>query len=96
MQDAKVKKYIIAPDSAYTEFKRKFATEPGTILKTLKVGLSSPTYTRITEELTTIEIHTDNVMIIQIFNKAVAKGYREHFDLLWAQARRYDSKESRG
>jgi len=53
----------------------------------LDTGLSSPSYTRITEELTTIEIYATDVMIIQIFNPVVAAGYLEHFNLLWKAGR---------
>jgi sugar-specific transcriptional regulator TrmB len=87
LQKSKVKKYLIAPTSLSDEFKKKFAKEPGNILKTMDWGLSAPTYTRVTQEMVAIEIYTTNVTIIQIHNKAIAKSYLEHFELLWKQAK---------
>ncbi|HBU07012.1 MAG TPA: hypothetical protein DEB09_02920 [Candidatus Magasanikbacteria bacterium] len=92
LEDNRVSKYLISPADYSEEFKNKFAKEKGNILKTMTVGLSSPTYTRITPEMVTIEIYTgsNDVTIIQIQNKAIAKGYLEHFELLWRQAKLYD------
>lgn len=86
LENNKVKKYLISPEEYSKEFKRKFALEEGNILKTLSKGISSPTYTRITKDMVSIEIYATDVVIVQIFNKAIAKGYRENFDLLWEQA----------
>lgn len=86
LEDNKVKKYLISPEEYSKEFKRKFALEEGNILKTLNKGMSSPTYTRITKDMVSIEIYAGEVVIVQIFNKAIAKSYRENFDLLWEQA----------
>jgi sugar-specific transcriptional regulator TrmB len=84
-----VVKYLIAPATEAGHFKERFAKEPGNILKLQHQGLSSPTYTRITPELTTVEIYASEIMVIQIWNRAVARGYLEHFNLLWASARPY-------
>ncbi|PIZ94242.1 MAG: hypothetical protein COX81_03970 [Candidatus Magasanikbacteria bacterium CG_4_10_14_0_2_um_filter_37_12] len=89
LEKKKVKKYLIAPDSSSEEFKQKFVTEKGSVLKTLVFGLSAPTYTRITQEMVSIEIYASDVTVIQIKNKAIAKGYLEHFQLLWGQADTY-------
>lgn len=86
LENSKVKKYLISPEEYSKEFKRKFALEEGNILKTLSKGISSPTYTRITKDMVSIEIYAADIVIVQIFNKAIAKGYRENFDLLWKQA----------
>jgi len=84
-----VKKYLISPENYSDEFKKKFAMEKGNILKTMTAGLSSPTYTRITSDMVTIEIYSQasDMTIIQIKNAAIAKGYLEHFELLWQQAK---------
>jgi len=89
LKKKKVKKYLISPQEHSDIFKQKFAKEKENILKTMEGGLSSPTYTRITPELISIEIYADNVTIIQIRNKAIAKGYLEHFELLWKSAKLY-------
>lgn len=78
-----IKKLLLAPTNYSTVFKKKFAEEPRTQLRTLPKGLSSPTYTRITDELVAIEIYEPEIIVIQIRNAAVAKAYRESFDLLW-------------
>lgn len=85
----KVSKRQISPDETSQAFKKKFAKEKHTELKTLKVGLSSPTLTRITPEMVSMEIYTKELVIIQIYNPVVAKGYIESFELLWKQAEIY-------
>lgn len=85
----KVSKWQISPDSTSQAFKEKFARENNTQLKTLGVGLSSPTLTRITPDMVSIEIYAEEIVIIQIYNKMVAQGYIESFELLWGQAEAY-------
>ena len=92
LQKNKVKKYLVSPENASGVFKKKFVKEKGNILKTVTEGLSSPTYTRITPEMVSIEIYTKNIVVIQIINKAIAKGYLEHFELLWSQAELHVAK----
>lgn len=87
LESLNVKKYLIAAESFSDEFKQKFANEEGSILKMLPSGLSSPTYTRITPEMVAIEIYSSEPVVIQIRNKAVARGYLDHFELLWKQAK---------
>ena len=80
-------KFLLAPTSFSSIFKKKFAAEPHTNLRTLPQGLSSPTYTRITEDMVAIEIYHPEIVVIQIRNKAIARGYLDSFQLLWkAQA----------
>ncbi|MBI4407651.1 MAG: hypothetical protein HY565_04095 [Candidatus Kerfeldbacteria bacterium] len=90
----RVQKLQISPDTNSKAFKEKFAREKNTQLKTLKHGLGSPTLTRITPEMVSIEIYTKEIVIIQIYNEAVAQGYLDYFDLLWRQAKRYRPKVS--
>lgn len=91
LKKSKVRKFLISPEDSSDEFKKKFATEKGNLLKTMGAGLSSPTYTRITPEMVTIEIYSQasDITVIQIRNTAIAKGYLEHFELLWQQAKPY-------
>lgn len=86
LEKCKVKKRLLAPESFSDIFKERFASEDGTILCTLPHGLTSPTYTRITEEMVTIEMYEPHITIIQIRNKAVARGYLDSFELLWKSA----------
>lgn len=83
LDENKIKKVLLAPTNYSAIFKKKFVEEPRTQLRTLPKGLSSPTYTRITDELVAIEIYEPEIIVIQIRNAAVAKAYRESFDLLW-------------
>jgi sugar-specific transcriptional regulator TrmB len=81
----KIKKRLLAPESYSGEFKKRFASENNTELKTSK-GLSSPTYTRITEEMVAIEMYDPQIVIIQIRNPVIARGYLDSFELLWKNA----------
>lgn len=78
----KVRKHLLAPEQLSEQFKIKFAKEQGTELR-LSESLSSPTYTRITPELVTIEVYGADPMIIQIWNRSIAQAYQEHFEMLW-------------
>lgn len=88
LQKTKVRKRLLAPAPFSKVFKQKFAKEKNTELCTLPHGLSSPTYTRITHEMVTIEMLTPSVVIIQIRNKTVARSYLDAFNLLWRQLHR--------
>ncbi len=87
LEKHKVKKKLLAPESFSDIFKKRFVKEARTTLCTLPHGLTSPTYTRITEEMVTIEMYEPQVTVIQIRNKAVARGYLDSFELLWKSAR---------
>ncbi len=87
LKSQKVAKWLLAPEAMSSEFRMKFAKEtPKNQLRTLPRGLSSPTYTRITPEMVSIEIYTSPLFIIQIKNKSIAESYKEHFNLLWQAA----------
>lgn len=86
LSKSKVKKHLIAPEEHADVFRERFVKEHGNVLKTMKLGLSSPTYTRITQDMVSIEIYAADVTVIQIHNRAIAKGYLEHFELLWKMA----------
>lgn len=92
LEKYKVTKWQISPDTDTEAFKEKFAREKNTKLRTLKVGLSSPTLTRITPELVSIEIYTKEIVIIQIYNPLIAQGYMDSFQLLWQQAKEYKAQ----
>ena len=87
LQKYKVSKRLIAPASASQDFKKKFAKEGNNKLRTVSQGLSSPTYTRITKEMVTIEIYHPQIVIIQIKNRAIAQSYLDSFELLWKSAK---------
>ena len=69
------------------DFKKRFAADPLNELRLLPKGLSSPTYTRITREMVSIEIYRPQLVVIQIRNTAIAEGYLDSFKLLWDTAK---------
>ena len=88
-----VTKKLIAPKANAAKFKQKFAEEYGNHLRYLGVGLSAPTYTRMTPEMVTTEIYIPgrDVTVIQIRSAATARAYIEHFNLLWEQAEEHET-----
>ncbi len=86
LEMAKVGKRLLSAAGVSKEFHENFVNEPNTELKTLQSGLSSPTYTRITSSMVSIEIYASQTLIVQIKSKDVATGYLEHFELLWTSA----------
>ena len=85
----RITKHLITSSLTAEHFKKRFANEKRTVLKLVDEGLSSPTYTRITPELVALEIYGAQPTVIQIWNRAIASGYLEHFELLWKKAKRY-------
>lgn len=88
---AGIKKRMIAPHPLPPSYCERFIDGGKHVLRLMNQGLSSPTYTRITRGLTGIEIYMSEIVVIQIWNEAVADGFIEHFDLLWKKAKPYRS-----
>lgn len=89
LERKQVRKRLLAPVSYSSEFKKKFASEKNTELRTLSKGLSSPTYTRITKDMVSIELYKPQLTIIQIKNPTVAQAYLDSFELLWKNSEKY-------
>ena len=85
-KELKIEKRLITSSASVKGFKERFLSEKGNRLATLGELLSAPTYTRITSELVTTEIYANDVTVIQISSKAVAKSHLEHFDFMWQRA----------
>lgn len=85
-----ITKRLIASANRSTKFLERFALEKATELR-LSDTLSSPTYTRITPTLVTIEVYGTDPIVIQIRNRGVALSYREHFEALWPRCQRLGS-----
>ncbi len=83
---AQIHKLLLAPANSSSVFRKRFLTEKNTKMKTLPHGLTSPTYTRITEEMVSIEMYKPQIVVIQIINKTVARSYLDSFELLWKTA----------
>jgi len=84
-----VRKRMVGPADLSERFCRRFCSGGEHRLRLVAHELSSPTYTRITDEMTTIEIYAKEVMIIQILNRAVAGAFLDHFNVLWKRARAF-------
>lgn len=88
-QDLKIKKKLLVPELVAPGFAKKFLKEKNNELRCLGNVLTSPTYTRITQEIVTIEMYYPEVVVIQISNKAIAQSYLENFQFMWKQAKKY-------
>lgn len=86
LQAKEVKKIMLSPEPYSSTFRKRYLSEGNTEMKTLKQGLTSPTYTRITEEMVSIEMYQPQIVTIQILNKVIARSYLDAFDLLWKSA----------
>ena len=85
-KDLEVVKYIIVPAGS-DKFTQVFKQVPGNVSRFIKQGLSSPTYTRMTPEMVSIEIYgSKEPIIIQMRNRAIAADYIEKFNLLWEKS----------
>jgi len=85
----KVKKRLLAPASYSSEFKKRFASEKNTELRTLTEGLSSPSYTRITGDMVALELYKPELTVIQIKSPTLAQAYLDSFNLLWNVSEEY-------
>lgn len=80
-----VTKRLIAPINNSDQFRKHYAAEPGNEVRFMPAGITSPTFTRITLEMVSIEVYGVEPVIIQIRNKTIAQAYLESFKLLWEQ-----------
>ncbi len=83
-----VTKQLIAPRPPVNEealFVKNFGPGSGNEYRYIPAGLSNPTFTRITPEMVSIEIHAKEPIVIQIVNKTIADAYLKSFSLLWEQ-----------
>jgi hypothetical protein len=78
-----VKKQLIAPVNTSDLFRKHYSAEKGSEFRFMPAGISSPTFTRITNEMVSIEVYGQEPIIIQIRNKTIAQAYLESFALLW-------------
>ena len=82
LDEHKVKKILLADVSTIKGFKT-FIEEDNTEMRILDHGLSSPTFTRITKEMVSIEMHKPQPVAILIQNPTIASAYLDSFNLLW-------------
>lgn len=86
----KVRKHFIIPSAAITrEYQERLSRERGTIIKVLDSRITSPTSTIITSELVTMDLFSQEVVSIMIWNKTIARSFLENFSVMWRSARKY-------
>lgn len=77
-------------------FTEKYLIYPNNEMRVLSEGLSSPSLTRITSEMVTIEIYQPTITVIQIRSAVVARNYLDSFELLWKAANKYSTLFKKG
>jgi hypothetical protein len=82
-----VKKRVLVDKDRANIFIEKFLPHAHNRLRVASGLFSTPTFTRITKELVTMEVYQPEPTVIQIRNRTIAKAHREQFDLLWEQGR---------
>jgi sugar-specific transcriptional regulator TrmB len=89
-RDKKVRKHFIVPGAAITgEYKDRLSRERGTIIKVSDSRITLPTSTIITSELVTIDLFSQEVVSIMVWNKTIAKSFLESFSVMWKSATAY-------
>lgn len=78
-----VTKRLITSPSTIDQYRLRFLREPGSQLRLHDVGFSMPTYSLMTHELMDLCIIADEVLVLRVRNKTLARTYIEQFDLLW-------------
>jgi len=86
-KDKKIKKRLIATSKYRELYEREYAIHPNNQLRLLDEGLSSPSFTRITEEMVSIEVYKPEVLILQIRHPQIARSYLDTFQALWKKAK---------
>lgn len=80
----KVIKRLITSPANIEQYRERFLTEPRAQLRVHDMGFSMPTYSLLTQELMDLCIIGDEIIILRVWNRTIAKTYIEQFNLLWA------------
>lgn len=86
-QELGIKKRVLVDKDRSKVFIEKFLPHPHNRLRVASGLFSTPTFTRITRDLVTMEFCQPEPTVIQIRNKTIAKAHREQFDFLWEQGK---------
>ncbi len=84
----KVKKRLLISPRYAALYKKEYAVHPNNQLRILEEGLSSPSLTRITQEMVTIEMYKPEVLVVQIHHPLVATSYMDTFEALWKRGKK--------
>lgn len=81
--DKKVTKRLITSPANLAQYQERFLTEPRAQLRVHEAGFSMPSASLVTQELLDLYVIGDDVVVLRIWNRTIAKSYVEHFQLLW-------------
>lgn len=87
-KEKKVKKRLIISPRYEALYRREYGIHGDNQLRVLENGLSSPSLTRITSNMVTIEMYQPQIVILQIRHAQIAQSYLEVFNALWEKARK--------
>ncbi len=88
--EKKVKKQLIAPASSISAaYPDRLVKEKGSELRISPSALSMPTSTLFTNEVVALDIFSEEIISVMIWNTTVAKSFKSHFDILWKTAVTY-------
>jgi hypothetical protein len=95
-RDKRVKKRFIVPSAAISEaYRQRLSRERGATIRVIDSNLATPTSTIITSELVTMDLFSNEIVSIMIWNKTIAKSFLDQFSVMWkgsAPYRRVGSK----
>jgi sugar-specific transcriptional regulator TrmB len=87
---AGVKKLLLCSPETVEIYKRQFLIYPGNKLRVIEGEFHSPTLSRITRNMVSIEIYQPEILVLQIHHPQIAQHYHEAFETLWEKSRPVD------
>jgi|GEM_PF-5679010 len=91
----RVTKHLIAPFESEEIYRESFLAEKGNKLRLLDKGLNTPSWTRITPGLVSLEMYDGDVTVIQIHSESYSRLYMNHFNMLWRVAHEWKPSEEK-
>ncbi len=80
-----IKKHTLVSEQNREPFIKDFLPHPNNTLRVMSDAFSTPSFTRITDQIVSIEFYQPTLTVIQIRNKTIAQTYRDQFEVLWKQ-----------
>ena len=90
-----VSKRLITSPATMEQYRERFLKEPRAQLRLHDMGFSMPTYSLITQDLMDLCIMGEDIVVLRVWNKSIAKSYVEHFDLLWKLGKKIPTPRKR-
>lgn len=85
----KIKETLICHGNCTKAYKANFLRRKINRLRVRQDGLGIPMSARITKDLVSLELYSPQAVVIQIFNRTVAQGYMNHFNLMWKMCQEF-------